>query len=127
MRGSCAYLCERGLLGTVLERGHVAVRVLDVLRCDQAQLLLEELELVRKAGTAEEGLHRSSQARNVVPARLCCIAMAASSRWAALGETFYRREEIYSMQWPLQDLSDYLVAGARAGGPLGMSRWPWRR
>jgi hypothetical protein len=43
----------------------------------------------------------------------------ASSNWEALGETFYRRQEIYSLQWSLTDLSDYVIAGARWGGPLG--------
>lgn len=43
----------------------------------------------------------------------------ASSSWEALGESFYRRQEIYSMQWSVNALSDYIIAGARWGGPLG--------
>jgi hypothetical protein len=44
----------------------------------------------------------------------------ASASWEALGETFYRRQELYSMQWGgVDDLSDYVVAAARWGGPLG--------
>ena len=43
----------------------------------------------------------------------------ASASWEALGETFYKRSDVYSMQWSLSDLSDYIVAGARWGGPLG--------
>lgn len=45
----------------------------------------------------------------------------ASASWEALGDTFYRRQDIYSMQWSIQDLSDYRVAGARWGGPIGQS------
>lgn len=44
----------------------------------------------------------------------------ASASWEALGETFYRRQEIYSMQWStISDLSDYVVAVSKWGGPLG--------
>lgn len=45
--------------------------------------------------------------------------MAASSSWESLGETWYRRQEIYSMQWSIRDLSDFITVGARWGGPLG--------
>jgi len=34
---------------------------------------------------------------------------------------FYRKDEIYSMGWKVPDLSDYLYAAARNGGPIGMS------
>ena len=46
----------------------------------------------------------------------------ASASWEALGSTsdaFYRKEEIYSMLWSNIDLSDYVVAAARYGGPIG--------
>jgi hypothetical protein len=33
--------------------------------------------------------------------------------------TFYRREEVYTLQWSLRDLSDYIIVGAGSGGPLG--------
>ncbi|KAM0749316.1 vacuolar protein sorting-associated protein 16 [Meredithblackwellia eburnea MCA 4105] len=46
----------------------------------------------------------------------------ASSSWEPLGDTFYRKTDIYSMQWSVQDLSDYKVAGARWGGPIAMIR-----
>ena len=45
--------------------------------------------------------------------------MAASASWEGLGETFYRRQDIYSMQWAIADLSDYITVGARWGGPIG--------
>lgn len=45
--------------------------------------------------------------------------MAASASWEGLGETFYRRQDIYSMQWAVADLSDYITVGARWGGPIG--------
>lgn len=43
----------------------------------------------------------------------------ASASWEPLGETFYRKQDIYSMQWSISDLSDFIVAGAPWGGPLG--------
>lgn len=43
----------------------------------------------------------------------------ASSSWEPLGDTFYRRQDIYSMQWSIPDLSNLRIAGARWGGPLG--------
>lgn len=43
----------------------------------------------------------------------------ASASWDALGETFYRRVELYTMQWHVADLSDYIVAGSKWGGPVG--------
>jgi len=42
-----------------------------------------------------------------------------SSTWEALGETFYKKQDVYSMQWNLDDLTDYVIVGARAGGPIG--------
>lgn len=36
------------------------------------------------------------------------------------GNVFYRTQQIYSMQWSIANLSDYIIAGARYGGPLGM-------
>lgn len=36
-----------------------------------------------------------------------------------MGETFYKKQDVYSMQWSLNDLSDYVVVGARDGGPIG--------
>lgn len=47
----------------------------------------------------------------------------ASSSWEPLGSgqdaAFYRREEVYTMSWSNVDLSDYIVASARYGGPIG--------
>jgi hypothetical protein len=46
----------------------------------------------------------------------------ASSSWEALGtssDAFYRKDEVYSMLWSNIDLSDYIVAAARYGGPIG--------
>ncbi|KAI5475070.1 hypothetical protein MNV49_001946 [Pseudohyphozyma bogoriensis] len=45
-----------------------------------------------------------------------------SASWESLAETFYRRQSIYSMQWSINDLSDYRVAGARWGGPVAVLR-----
>ncbi|KAF8314990.1 vacuolar assembling/sorting protein VPS16 [Clavulina sp. PMI_390] len=38
------------------------------------------------------------------------------------GASFYRRQEVYTMSWNLVDLSAYIVAGARRGGPLAITR-----
>jgi hypothetical protein len=42
-------------------------------------------------------------------------------RWDTIQNVFYRKDEIYSMGWKVPDLSDYLYAAARNGGPIGMS------
>lgn len=45
----------------------------------------------------------------------------AAANWSPLGTTFYRKQSIYSMQWSLASLNDYIVTPARWGGPLGQS------
>ncbi|QRV75847.1 vacuolar protein sorting-associated protein 16 [Ceratobasidium sp. AG-Ba] len=35
------------------------------------------------------------------------------------GEVFYSTREVYQMLWQLNDLTDFIIAGARYGGPLG--------
>jgi hypothetical protein len=45
----------------------------------------------------------------------------AAANWSPLGTTFYRKQSIYSMQWSLASLDDYIVTPARWGGPLGQS------
>ncbi|CAE6465863.1 unnamed protein product [Rhizoctonia solani] len=35
------------------------------------------------------------------------------------GEVFYSTREVYQMMWQLNDLTDFIIAGARYGGPLG--------
>lgn len=38
------------------------------------------------------------------------------------GTTFYSKHQVYLMQWVnMFDLSDYVIAGAKFGGPLGSS------
>ena len=48
-----------------------------------------------------------------------------SATWEPLGSVesaaWYRKEDVYSMQWNVTDLNDYRVASARFGGPLGAS------
>jgi WD40 repeat protein len=43
-------------------------------------------------------------------------------RWDTIQNVFYRKEEIYTMSWKIPDLSDYLVAGAKNGGPIALMR-----
>jgi hypothetical protein len=41
--------------------------------------------------------------------------------WEAMqdGQVFYRRQHVYDIAGKLPNLDDYIVAGARNGGPLG--------
>ena len=47
-----------------------------------------------------------------------------TTSWEAMqnGAVFYSKRQVYSMQWNVRDLSDFVIAGARFGGPLGESR-----
>jgi len=42
--------------------------------------------------------------------------------WEALHDKFYRKEEIYTMEWEDINLSRYRIAGAPYGGPIAMIR-----
>ncbi|KAF7316202.1 putative vacuolar protein sorting-associated protein 16-like protein [Mycena indigotica] len=46
-----------------------------------------------------------------------------SSRWQIMpdGKTFYKRQQLYAIPGKLPNLSDYIVAGCRYGGPIGDS------
>lgn len=37
------------------------------------------------------------------------------------GNVFYRRQQLYSISGKLPNLNDYIVAGCRYGGPLGLT------
>lgn len=37
------------------------------------------------------------------------------------GNVFYRRQQVYSTPGKLPNLDDFIVAGCRYGGPLGIS------
>ncbi|KAJ7211224.1 vacuolar assembling/sorting protein VPS16 [Mycena pura] len=47
-----------------------------------------------------------------------------SSRWQVMpdGRTFYKRQQLYSIPGKLPNLSDYIVAGCRYGGPIALMR-----
>ncbi|KAJ7276065.1 Vps16, C-terminal region-domain-containing protein [Mycena haematopus] len=47
-----------------------------------------------------------------------------SSRWQIMqdGKTFYKRQQLYSIPGKLPNLSDYIVAGCRHGGPIALMR-----
>lgn len=50
-----------------------------------------------------------------------------SNDWEPLGtsDAFYRRIQLYSLTWTLPaggDLSDYVLVGARNGGPIALTR-----
>nr|GAT52932.1 vacuolar protein sorting vps16 [Mycena chlorophos] len=42
------------------------------------------------------------------------------------GKTFYKRQQLYSIANKLPNLSDYIVAGCRYGGPIALMRDPTR-
>ena len=44
-----------------------------------------------------------------------------TTSWEAMqeGNVFYRRQQLYSVTGKFPNLSDYIVAGCRYGGPLG--------
>lgn len=44
-----------------------------------------------------------------------------TTSWEAMqdGNVFYRRQQVYSIPGKLPNLSDFIVAGCRYGGPLG--------
>ena len=44
---------------------------------------------------------------------------AITYRWDTIQNIFYRKDEVYNMSWRIPDLSDYLFAGAKNGGPIG--------
>jgi hypothetical protein len=45
-----------------------------------------------------------------------------TASWDAMqdGKVFYRRQQVYSISNKLPNLSDFVVAGCKYGGPLGM-------
>jgi len=47
-----------------------------------------------------------------------------TTTWEAMqdGQVFYRKQQIYTIHGKLPDLSDYIVAGSRNGGPLALMR-----
>ncbi|KIO15844.1 hypothetical protein M407DRAFT_235273 [Tulasnella calospora MUT 4182] len=48
-----------------------------------------------------------------------------TATWEAMdGGVFYRKQEVYTMQWKVKTLSDYIVSGAKYGGPIAMMRDP---
>ncbi|KAF8633488.1 hypothetical protein AX15_001412 [Amanita polypyramis BW_CC] len=47
-----------------------------------------------------------------------------TSSWQAMqdGNVFYRKQQLYSISEKLPDLSDYIIAGCRYGGPIALMR-----
>lgn len=44
--------------------------------------------------------------------------------WSSLQDVFYRKSEIYSLTWGVDDLSDHLVAASKNGGLFALTRDP---
>lgn len=49
------------------------------------------------------------------------LSIGQSSSTSALRHLIqeFRKYELYTLHWKVADLSEYIVAGARYGGPLG--------
>lgn len=47
-----------------------------------------------------------------------------TTTWDAMpdGNVFYRRLQLYSIPGKFPDLNDYIIAGCRNGGPIGVCR-----
>eukprot|EP00961_Rhodomonas_salina_P139605 1878851-Rhodomonas_salina.1 len=45
---------------------------------------------------------------------------AGASTWNKLFDRYYRRSEIYTMQWENVDLAKMVVAGSNFSGPIGL-------
>ena len=46
-----------------------------------------------------------------------------SDGWRSLGDRYYQKQELVAeMEWPEVDLSMYMVAGAKFGGPVALKR-----
>lgn len=45
-----------------------------------------------------------------------------TSSWDTIASVFYRSQKLYTLPWTITDLSDYLVAAARSGGPVALLR-----
>lgn len=46
-------------------------------------------------------------------------AQLTGNRWDTLEDVFYRKDEVYQMSWKVPDLSDFVVAVGKNGGPIG--------
>ena len=90
--------------GTAVEACVAAVRA--VLDCHRA--LLDELSLSRLP----------------LLSAVCAMSDHPTLSWEPMqdGSVFYRRHQLYSISGKLPgDLQDFIVAGCRYGGPIGMS------
>lgn len=49
------------------------------------------------------------------------MAEHPTATWEAMqdGNTFYRRQQLYTVTGKLPNLGDYVVAGCKHGGPIG--------
>ncbi|CAK9781051.1 putative vacuole organization and biogenesis-related protein [Cutaneotrichosporon oleaginosum] len=50
------------------------------------------------------------------------LPIAPTATWDTIQDVFYRKEEVYQMAWKVPDLSDYLVAVGKNGGPIALMR-----
>lgn len=46
------------------------------------------------------------------------------ANWSQLGDRQYRKQEIATMEWEDMELSIFMVAGAKFGGPVALKRDP---
>ncbi|WWC85237.1 uncharacterized protein L201_000099 [Kwoniella dendrophila CBS 6074] len=45
-----------------------------------------------------------------------------TATWDTIQDVFYRKEEIYTMSWRIPDLSEYIIAVGKNGGPIAIIR-----
>ncbi|RSH95606.1 hypothetical protein EHS25_000698 [Saitozyma podzolica] len=50
------------------------------------------------------------------------LDLSPTASWDTIQNVFYRKDEVYAMSWRIPDLSDYLIAGAKHGGPIALMR-----
>ena len=55
---------------------------------------------------------------------ICVVTMSAEPgvEWKELHDCFYRKWDVYRMQWTGVDLDTQLVVGSPFGGPVAMTR-----
>ncbi|RSH83220.1 uncharacterized protein EHS24_006887 [Apiotrichum porosum] len=50
------------------------------------------------------------------------LPISPTATWDTIENVFYRKEDVYQMAWKVPDLSDYLVAVGKNGGPVALMR-----
>lgn len=99
------------------ERGYLQARL------ELKQASPPEVNTVQRERTGKNRCHGcdGSFADRKVRSRPSARIMTDTNSWDTIENVFYRKDDVYSMLWKISDLSDYLIAGAKCGGPVGGS------